>query len=77
MSYTKEIMTAYISAAEEDLASEPSDTVSDGPNTRHHLLRHKLTLDEAPSSDKAAAESEAGKQLTSNERLSSKDTSDI
>ncbi|XP_019132017.2 transcriptional regulator ATRX [Larimichthys crocea] len=59
---------------EEDLASEPSDTVSDGPNTRHHLLRHKLTLDEASSSDKAAAESEAGKQLTSNERLSNSES---
>ncbi|XP_041807750.1 transcriptional regulator ATRX-like isoform X2 [Chelmon rostratus] len=46
----------------EDLPSEPSDTLSDGANTRHHLLRHKLTLDEGTSSDKAVAESEAGKQ---------------
>ncbi|TKS83503.1 Transcriptional regulator ATRX [Collichthys lucidus] len=59
---------------EEDLLSEPSDTVSDGPKTRHHLLRHKLTLDEGPSSDKAAAESEAGKQQTSNQRLSNSES---
>ncbi|XP_037603550.1 transcriptional regulator ATRX-like [Sebastes umbrosus] len=45
----------------EDLASDSSDTTSDGPNFRHHLLRHKLTLEGAPS-DEAVAESEAGKQ---------------
>ncbi|GAA6235942.1 transcriptional regulator ATRX-like isoform X1 [Lates japonicus] len=46
----------------EDLASDSSDTTCDGPNSRHHLLRHKLTLDEGTSSDKATAESEGGKQ---------------
>nr|XP_046267251.1 transcriptional regulator ATRX-like isoform X2 [Scatophagus argus] len=45
-----------------DLTSESSDTTSDEPNSRHHLLRHKLTLDEATSGDKAAAESGVGKQ---------------
>ncbi|KAM8741024.1 transcriptional regulator ATRX-like isoform 2-T2 [Acanthopagrus schlegelii] len=48
--------------AGEDLASEPSDTMSEGPGARHHLLRHKLTLDEGPSSDKAAAEGEEGEE---------------
>ncbi|XP_076606647.1 transcriptional regulator ATRX-like [Chaetodon auriga] len=47
---------------EEDLPSEPSDTLSGGASARHHLLRHKLSLDEGTSSDKATAESEAGKQ---------------
>lgn len=64
-------MIEYISAAGEDLASEPSDTTSDGPSSRHHLLRHKLTLDEGTSSDKAVAESEVGKQ-ESKQRTSSK-----
>ncbi|XP_029924260.1 transcriptional regulator ATRX-like isoform X2 [Myripristis murdjan] len=39
------------------LASESSDVRSDGPNSRHHLLRHKLTLDEETSSEKAVMES--------------------
>lgn len=73
-------MIEYISAAEEDLTSEPSDTTSNGPNTRHHLLRHKLTLDEGASSDQAAAGSEAGnqesKQRAGSKHLSCKDTSD-
>ncbi|XP_023260466.1 transcriptional regulator ATRX-like [Seriola lalandi dorsalis] len=55
----------------EDLASESSDTMSGGPKTRHHLLRHKLTLDEETSSNKAAAESEVGKQ-ESKKKASSK-----
>ncbi|XP_040907102.1 transcriptional regulator ATRX-like isoform X2 [Toxotes jaculatrix] len=46
----------------EDLASESSDNTSNGPNSRHHLLHHKLTLDEGTSSDKGTAEGEAGKQ---------------
>ncbi|XP_067463826.1 transcriptional regulator ATRX-like [Thunnus thynnus] len=46
----------------EDLASGSSDSGSEGPKSRHHLLRRKLTLDEGTSGDKAAAaESEAGK----------------
>ncbi|XP_078122976.1 transcriptional regulator ATRX-like [Sander vitreus] len=43
----------------EDLTSESSDTTCDGLNSRHHLLRHKLTLDEGTPSDKA--ESDVGK----------------
>ncbi|XP_031175748.2 transcriptional regulator ATRX-like isoform X2 [Sander lucioperca] len=43
----------------EDLTSDSSDTTCDGPNSRHHLLRHKLTLDEGTPSDKA--ESDVGK----------------
>lgn len=54
-------MIEYVSAAGEDLTSDSSDTMSDGPNTRHHLLRHKLSLDEGTSRDKAVAESEVGK----------------
>ncbi|XP_072230790.1 transcriptional regulator ATRX-like [Leuresthes tenuis] len=46
----------------EDRASESSDTKSDEPKSRHHLLRHKLTLDEGAASDKAVPESEVGKQ---------------
>ncbi|XP_073335195.1 transcriptional regulator ATRX-like isoform X2 [Pagrus major] len=46
----------------EDLTSEPSDTMSEGPAARHHLLRHKITLDEGPSSDKAEAEGEEEKE---------------
>lgn len=73
-------MIDYISAAGEDLASEPSDTMSEGPGARHHLLRHKLTLDEGPSSDKAAAEGEEEKesqQEARKQQQSCKDTSDF
>uniref|UniRef100_A0A4W6FKE0 DNA helicase n=1 Tax=Lates calcarifer TaxID=8187 RepID=A0A4W6FKE0_LATCA len=57
-----EVMIEYVSATGEDLASDSSDTTCDGPTSRHHLLRHKLTLDEGTSSDKATAESEGGKR---------------
>lgn len=74
-------MTDYISAAGEDLASESSGSTSNGPSSRHHLLRHKLTLDEGTSGDKAVAESEAGrqesKQRAGSKHLSCKDTSNI
>ncbi|XP_078142676.1 transcriptional regulator ATRX-like isoform X1 [Centroberyx gerrardi] len=50
------------------LASESSD----GPNSRHHLLRHKLTLDEGTPSEKAAAEGDGGEQEESKRRASSK-----
>uniref|UniRef100_A0A3Q3WU13 DNA helicase n=1 Tax=Mola mola TaxID=94237 RepID=A0A3Q3WU13_MOLML len=40
----------------EDLASESSDNMSDRCKTRHHLLHHKLSLDEETSSSKAGAE---------------------
>ncbi|KAI3373536.1 hypothetical protein L3Q82_022139 [Scortum barcoo] len=64
----------------EDLASEPSDTMSDGPTSRHHLLRHKLSLDEGASSAKDMAQGNVGKQKskqrTSSEHLSSDSESD-
>ncbi|KAM9348914.1 transcriptional regulator ATRX-like [Symphorus nematophorus] len=60
----------------EDLPSEPSDTMSDGPNARHHLLRHKLTLDEAASSDKATAGGEVEQQESKQEAGSKHLTSD-
>ncbi|XP_042354711.1 transcriptional regulator ATRX-like [Plectropomus leopardus] len=64
----------------EDLDSESSDTMADGPNSGHHLLRHKLSVDEGASSDKAAAESEVGQQArkrrTSSRQLSSEGESD-
>lgn len=50
-----------ISAAGDDLASVSSDTLSDGPKSSHHLLRHKLTLDEGTSGS-TAAEREIGKE---------------
>uniref|UniRef100_A0A3Q1EUN9 DNA helicase n=1 Tax=Acanthochromis polyacanthus TaxID=80966 RepID=A0A3Q1EUN9_9TELE len=43
-------------------ASDSSDGKSDGPNYRHHLLNHKLSLDEEASSDKAAPKTDEGKQ---------------
>ncbi|KAM7374138.1 hypothetical protein PAMP_006813 [Pampus punctatissimus] len=46
----------------EDLPSMSSGSGSEGPKSRHHLLRHKLTLDEGTASDKAEAEDEVGKQ---------------
>ncbi|XP_029304789.1 transcriptional regulator ATRX-like isoform X1 [Cottoperca gobio] len=51
------------------------ESTSDGPTTRHHLLRHKLTLDEGAPSDKTVAESEGAepecKQKASSKRLNS------
>lgn len=74
-------MTDDVSAAGEDLTSDSSDTTSDGPNTRHHLLRHKLSLEEGTSKDKAVAEKEVGKlrskQRASSKRLSCKHTANI
>uniref|UniRef100_A0A096LTB9 DNA helicase n=1 Tax=Poecilia formosa TaxID=48698 RepID=A0A096LTB9_POEFO len=49
-------------AHREDLASESSDSMLDEPKSRHHLLRHKLTLDEGASSDKTEPEGEVGMQ---------------
>ncbi|XP_026183352.1 transcriptional regulator ATRX-like [Mastacembelus armatus] len=47
----------------EDLTSNSSDTaMSEWRNSRHHLLRHKLTLDAGTSSDKDVAEGETEKQ---------------
>lgn len=64
-------MTQYIFAAGEDMASKSSDITSDGHNSRHHLLHHKLNLDEETTSDKAAAQSKVGKQ-ESKKRANSK-----
>ncbi|XP_008425774.1 transcriptional regulator ATRX-like [Poecilia reticulata] len=49
-------------AHREDLVSESSDSMLDEPKSRHHLLRHKLTLDEGASSDKTETEGEVGMQ---------------
>ena len=49
-------MLEDVCATGEDLASESSDNMSDKCKTRHHLLNHKLTLDEETSSGKAGAE---------------------
>uniref|UniRef100_A0AAQ5YLQ9 DNA helicase n=1 Tax=Amphiprion ocellaris TaxID=80972 RepID=A0AAQ5YLQ9_AMPOC len=46
----------------EHLTSDSSDDNSDGPNYMHHLLNHKLSLDEEASSDKAAPKTDEGKQ---------------
>ncbi|XP_054899513.1 transcriptional regulator ATRX-like [Poeciliopsis prolifica] len=46
----------------EDLVSESSDSMLDEPKSRHHLLQHKLTLDEGASSDKTEPEGEVGMQ---------------
>lgn len=51
----------FISAAGEEMASESSDSQSDEPKLRHHLLRHKLALDEG-TGDKAGLEDEVGPQ---------------
>lgn len=74
-------MIGCISAAGEGLSSESSDTTSDGPNSRHHLLRHKLTLDDGAPGDKAAAESEEAKEESkrgaSSKHLSCTNTSNV
>lgn len=67
-------------ATGEDLTSDSSDTMTDGPNTRHHLLRHKLSLDEGASREKAMAESEVGKmsaKRAGRKHLSCKHSSNI
>ncbi|XP_058482955.1 transcriptional regulator ATRX-like isoform X2 [Solea solea] len=46
----------------EDLTSESSETTSTEPNFRHHLLQHKLTLNEGTSSHESITESAVGKQ---------------
>ncbi|XP_069002853.1 transcriptional regulator ATRX-like [Embiotoca jacksoni] len=59
----------------EDLASESADTTSNEPNARHHLLRHKLTLDE---DDKAVPNSEKEhKRRGSRDLFSSDSESDV
>lgn len=66
-----EVVIEHISAAGEDVASKSSDTMPDGHNSRHHLLRQKLTLDAGTPSDRALTQSEVGKQK-SKRRASSK-----
>nr|XP_057943156.1 transcriptional regulator ATRX-like isoform X2 [Doryrhamphus excisus] len=52
-----------MTAAGDNMASPSSDAGSDRPNVEnHHLLRHKLTLDEAVGSDNAGSGVEEGKQ---------------
>ncbi|XP_068572457.1 transcriptional regulator ATRX-like isoform X2 [Cebidichthys violaceus] len=64
----------------EELTSDSSDSVSNGPNSRHHLLRLKLTLDEGTPSDEAVAESAVekpkSKQRARSKHLSSDSESD-
>lgn len=81
---SQELPVGYVvirmSATGENLSS--SDAGTGGPNLRqHHLLRHKLTLDENTGSNKAASGNEAGKadkkwRITPKE-LSSKETSHV
>ncbi|XP_029376110.1 transcriptional regulator ATRX-like [Echeneis naucrates] len=47
----------------EELPSESPDNLSKGPNSRHHLLRHKLTLDEGASSDKTTGKQKSKKRV--------------
>ncbi|KAI4813930.1 hypothetical protein KUCAC02_003150 [Chaenocephalus aceratus] len=64
----------------EDFATESSDAMSDGPTSKHNLLRHGLTLDDGAPVDKAGIESEAGepksKQKASRKLLNSDSESD-
>lgn len=58
------------------MASDSSDSRSNGPNSRHHLLRHRLSLNEEKSIDKVATE-QGGAELKSktnarNEQLTCK-----
>ncbi|CAI5643957.1 unnamed protein product [Oreochromis niloticus] len=46
----------------EDVTEDSSDNNFDEPISRHHLLRHKLTLDEGTSNDKDAPKSKEGKR---------------
>uniref|UniRef100_A0A3P8PH33 DNA helicase n=1 Tax=Astatotilapia calliptera TaxID=8154 RepID=A0A3P8PH33_ASTCA len=52
----------YVSDTGEDFTEDSSDYYSDGPISRHHLLRHKLILDEGTSSNKDAPKSKDGKR---------------
>uniref|UniRef100_A0A3Q4MWX8 DNA helicase n=1 Tax=Neolamprologus brichardi TaxID=32507 RepID=A0A3Q4MWX8_NEOBR len=52
----------YVSDTGEDFTEDSSDCYSDGPISRHHLLRHKLILDEGTSSNKDAPKSKEGKR---------------
>lgn len=55
-------MIEYVSDTGEDFTEDSSDYYSDGPISRHHLLRHKLILDEGTSSNKDAPKSKDGKR---------------
>lgn len=55
-------MIEYVSDTGEDFTEDSSDCYSDGPISRHHLLRHKLILDEGTSSNKDAPKSKEGKR---------------
>ncbi|XP_032389041.1 transcriptional regulator ATRX isoform X2 [Etheostoma spectabile] len=57
----------------QDMTSDSSDPTCDGPTSRHHLLSHKLTLDEGTPSDVGKQE---GKQKASSKHLGSHSESD-
>lgn len=63
LSYERGEVIDFLSAAGEEVASESSDIHSDDTKLRHHLLRHKLTLDKE-TGNKAEPENEAGQQET-------------
>lgn len=69
-------MIEYVSATEEGITSDSSDSLSVRPPAMHHLLRHKLSL--GISRDKTTSESKDGKlrhkQRAGNEALSCKHT---
>ncbi|XP_068186981.1 transcriptional regulator ATRX-like isoform X4 [Antennarius striatus] len=69
------------SETDENAEDLPSDSMSGGPKTRHHLLRHKLTSGEGMSDDKVTAEEEENKQQkkqgTTTKHLSSDSESDV
>ncbi|KAM9384729.1 transcriptional regulator ATRX-like isoform 1-T1 [Pholidichthys leucotaenia] len=63
---------------EDDFGSESSDSTTDRPVPRHHLLCHKLTLDEVTSGDTTESTSKAGRQQSkrgNGDRQSSDDES--
>lgn len=62
MACQREELTAdCLSAAGEGSVSDSSDSTSEH-KARHHLLQHKLSLDDAVAKDKAAAEAEKRSQ---------------
>lgn len=62
MACEREELTAdCLSAAGEGSVSDSSDSTSEH-KARHHLLQHKLSLDDAVAKDKAAAEAEKRSQ---------------
>lgn len=58
----EELTADCLSAAGEGSVSDSSDSTSEHKARHHHLLQHKLSLDDAASKDKAAAEVEKRSQ---------------